>query len=136
MPFTYNLARFIPFRDLAACERVRAIRREDLTKHPNPAFHIRIMDEATPFYFEFALDIVRRIRQAADEGRRFVGIFPVGPMPQYAFAARLINDLNLSLRHVHTFNMDEYADQDGNTAPADWPGSFQKAMWDSFFSRI
>ena len=38
-------------------------------------------------------------------------------MPQYAIAARMINALRISLAHVHTFNMDEYADEDGNTAP-------------------
>jgi glucosamine-6-phosphate deaminase len=32
--------------------------------------------------------------------------------------------------------MDEYADEDGNTAPPTWPGSFQKAMWENFFGRI
>jgi glucosamine-6-phosphate deaminase len=32
--------------------------------------------------------------------------------------------------------MDEYADQDGRTAPASWPGSFARAMWERFFSRI
>lgn len=136
MAFHYELARFIPFRDLEACERVRAIRRADLTRHPNPEFHIRLADDPAQFYFDFALDIVNSIRQAADENRAFVGIFPVGPMPQYAFAAKLINETNLSLQHVHSFNMDEYADQDGNTAPLDWPGSFQTAMWRSFFSLI
>src|SRR5947209_17400249 len=124
--FEYDFAKFIPFRELAACERVRAITREKLIDHPNPDFRIRIVDDPAQFYFEFALDIVGRIRRAAEEGRRFVGIFPVGPMPQYAFAAKLINAQNISLEHVHTFNMDEYADQDGNTAPADWPGSFKR----------
>src|SRR5690242_3068104 len=94
MPFEYELAKFIPFRDLDACERVRAITRQELTRHPNPDFQIRVMDDPAQFYFEFALDIVRRIRQAAEQGRKFVGIFPVGPMPQYTFAARLINDSN------------------------------------------
>src|SRR5258708_1297596 len=136
MSFNYNLANFIPFRDRAACERVRAIKRSDISRHRNPDFKIRTLDDPAQFYFEFALDIVSRIRLASEEGRQFVGIFPVGPMPQYAFAAKLINDTNLSLKHVHTFNMDEYADHDGNTAPIDWAGSFQKAMWASFFSLI
>jgi glucosamine-6-phosphate deaminase len=48
----------------------------------------------------------------------------------------MINALRIPMHHVHTFNMDEYADQDGVTAPADWPGSFQKAMLESFFLRI
>ena len=136
MSFHYELAKFIPFRDVAACERVRMITRSELTRHPDPDFRIRVLDDPAQFYFEFALDIVSRIRQAAEQGRSFVGIFPVGPMPQYTFAAKLINETSLSLRHIHTFNMDEYADQDGNTAPLDWPGSFQKAMWASFFSQI
>ena len=57
-------------------------------------------------------------------------------MPQYAIAAEMINQLRLPLHHVHSFNMDEYADEDGNTAPLDWPGSFQAAMWANFFGRI
>ncbi|HHV62994.1 MAG TPA: hypothetical protein GXX51_10200 [Firmicutes bacterium] len=136
MGFTYELAKFLPFRDKEVCERVRAIKKEDITKHPNPEFKIRVIEDPNEFYTEFALDIVSRIKEAADAGRRFVGIFPVGPMPQYAIAAKLINKFRISCKHVHTFNMDEYADQDGNTAPADWPGSFQKAMMEQFFMQI
>jgi glucosamine-6-phosphate deaminase len=136
MAFTYDPAKFIPFRDKAACERVRAITKEDITKHPNPDFHIRVIDEPAEFYLAFALDIVTRIRQALEESRRFVGIFPVGPMPQYPIAAQLINQLRIPMHHVHTFNMDEYADQDGNTAPVDWRHSFQRAMLEQFFGKI
>jgi glucosamine-6-phosphate deaminase len=136
MGFTYDLANFITFRDLAECERVRAIKREEIAAHPNPEFKIRVVDDLGVFYAAFATDIVSRIKSALEEGRRFVGIFPVGPMPQYAIAARMINALGIPMNHVHTFNMDEYADQDGNTAPADWPGSFQQAMLDSFFLKI
>jgi glucosamine-6-phosphate deaminase len=136
MGFSYNLADFIAFRDLAECERVRAIKREEITKHSNPDFKIRLIEDLGEFYAAFATDIVSRIQQSLDEDRPFVGIFPVGPMPQYAIAARMINALGIPMHHVHTFNMDEYADQDGNTAPADWPGSFQQAMMDSFFLKI
>jgi glucosamine-6-phosphate deaminase len=136
MTFTYNLADFIDFKDAAACERVRRIRREDIAKHPNPDFKIEVVDDRGQFYAAFATDIVVRIKRALDEGRRFVGIFPVGPMPQYAIAARMINELRLPMHHVHTFNMDEYADQDGNTAPVEWEGSFQRAMFQSFFNLI
>ena len=136
MSFTYDLAKFISFRDLAECERVRAIKREDITEHPNPDFKISVIDDVSEFYGAFAADIVTRISTALNESRDFVGIFPVGPMPQYAIAARMINGLRIPMHHVHTFNMDEYADQDGNTSPADWPGSFQTAMMENFFLRI
>jgi glucosamine-6-phosphate deaminase len=134
--FRYDLATFIPFRDLDACAKARAIPREQITKHPNPEFKIRIIDTPAEFYYEFARDIVSRIERARSEGRKFVGIFPVGPMPQYPIAARMINEMKLPLDHVHTFNMDEYADQDGNTAPTDWGGSFQRAMIEEFFLKI
>ncbi|MFH1964899.1 MAG: hypothetical protein ABIJ42_05090 [Acidobacteriota bacterium] len=134
--FSPALAEFIPFRDKEACARVRAIKKDDICKHPNPEFRIRVIEDPADLSFEFAMDIVNRIRSARDEGRKFVGIFPVGPMPQYKFAARLINDLKLSCDHVHTFNMDEYADENGNPAPPEWEGSFQTAMMENFFLRI
>ena len=134
--FTYDLARFISFRDRAACDRVRRIRRSELATHPNPEFQIRIVDEPAEFYGSFAEDIVGRIRAARDNQQRFVAIVPVGPMPQYALAARMINEERLSLAHVHTFNMDEYANEEGVTAPASWAGSFQRAMLERFFALV
>ncbi len=136
MTFDYELAKFIPFRDVEACRRVRAIKREDITKHPNKDFKIRVIDDEGEFYHAIAIDLVERIQRARDEGRTFVGILPVGPMPQYGIAAAMINERELPLDHFHGFNMDEYADQDGNTAPADWEGSFQRAMMVGFYSKV
>ncbi len=136
MEFDYGLARFISFRDRDACERVRRIGRAELTEHSNPDFQIRIVDDPAEFYRRFADDLVGRIRAARDEERPFVAILPVGPMPQYELAARTINAERLSLAHVHTFNMDEYANEDGVTAPATWPGSFKRAMLERFFGLI
>ena len=136
MSFEYGLSPFIAFRDREACERVRAIPRAELAEHPNPEFRIALVDEAEDFYTRFAADFVGRLRQAAEEDRPFVAILPVGPMPQYEIAARMINHEQLSLRHLHTFNMDEYANDEGVTAPLSWPGSFQRAMLDGFFGLI
>ena len=134
--FSYGLARFVSFRDEAACERVRAIPRAEIDRHPNPEFRISVVDDHADFYRAFAEDLVGRIRAARDEGRQFVAILPVGPMPQYEIAVRTINAERISLSHVHTFNMDEYASEDGVTAPPTWPGSFQRAMWERFFELI
>jgi glucosamine-6-phosphate deaminase len=118
------------------CERVRAITRAEITNHPNPDFHIEVIDDAAAFYRAFAEDLVGRIRTARDEGRKFVVILPTGPIPQYDVAAEMINKERLSLAHVHTFAMDEYADEDGETAPASWAGSFQSTMWRHFYGAI
>ncbi len=134
--FEYGLSRFIDFRDEAECERVRGIPRAELTRHPNPDFHVRVVDDPRQFYGAFAEDLVGRVREAREDGRDFVAILPVGPMPQYELAARLINEERLSLARVHTFNMDEYANEDGVTAPPSWPGSFQRAMLERFFALV
>lgn len=136
MSFDYSLSGFIPYRDSEVYARVRAIKRNEITNHSNPDFRISVIGDRSEFYGAFAADIVYRIKLALDEGRDYVGIFPVGPMPQYAIAAVLINKLRIPMHHVHSFNMDEYADQDGNTAPLSWEGSFQKAMWANFFGKI
>jgi glucosamine-6-phosphate deaminase len=115
---------------------VRRITKSEISRHHNPHFCIRIIENASSFYFEFGMDLVRRIQQTLEAGREFVGILPVGPTPQYEIASRMINELKISCRHVHTFNMDEYADEQGNSAPIDWPGSFQKAMMENFFGKI
>lgn len=136
MAFTYDLADFIPFRDRDALDHVRAIGRAAIANHPNSDFEIRVIDAKDQFYAAFALDIVRRIHEAREASRPFVAIVPVGPMPQYALAADMINALGMSLAHVHLFFMDEYADQDGNSAPVSWPGSFQAAALRHFLGRI
>jgi len=134
--FEYDLARFIDFRDVVECDRVRRIPRTELTQHVNPDFRIAVADDPAEFYRSFAADLVDRIRAARDDGRTFVAILPVGPMPQYELAARMINAERIALDHVHTFNMDEYANEDGVTAPISWAGSFQRAMRERFFALV
>lgn len=134
--FRYNLANFITFRDYDECRRVAAISKSEICNHPNPDFKIRVIEEAQDFYHQFALDLVTRIVKARDENRQFVAILPVGPMPQYKFAAEIINALRISMDHVHIFNMDEYANEDGVTAPFEWDASFQKAMDQNFYGLI
>lgn len=136
MSFSYQLARFLSFRDEAACAQARAITRSQITKHRNPKFRIEVIDEKIHFYSRFATDIVSRIRQAADEGRKCVLILPVGPVPQYVIAADIINRLGIDCRHLISFNMDEYANERGETAPGDWEGSFATSMRRSFFQRL
>lgn len=133
--FKYDMAEFLPFRDMEVCERVRRIKKEDICKHPNSNFRIRIIENSDAFAFSYILNIVSGIKRSLDDGRQHVIILPA-PNPNYALAAQMINELRISCKHVHTFNMDEYADQDGNTAPRNWKGGFQYWMFHDFFDRI
>lgn len=139
MAFMPKLSAFIDFQDEKECARVRAIKRSQITKTQpwaHKGFKIHVIQGTEEFYAAFAMDIVKRIVAARDEKRDCVLILPVGPVPQYAIAARVINDLKIDCSHLVTFNMDEYADEAGQTAPAEWEGSFATAMWANFFGRL
>jgi glucosamine-6-phosphate deaminase len=132
--FEYQLARWLPFQDQEACKRARAIKKEDITRHPNPDFKIQIVKDQD-FAFRLMVDIFSRIKQAADEGQTLVLIVPQ-PEPLYAWVAHLINKFRVNCGHLVTFDMDEYADQDGNIAPETWPNSFLFNMKKNFYAKI
>jgi glucosamine-6-phosphate deaminase len=132
--FSYRPASFIPFQDLKAVERVRRIKKADLTKHPNPEFRIKIVPDADVEFLWIA-DMFNRIRAAAAANKPVVMIMP-NPWPSYAKVAHLINLAKLSCRHLHTFNMDEYADENGNIAPETWRFGFGYAFKKYFWSSI
>lgn len=136
MSFNFNLAEFITFKDKEACDRVRKIKKEEITKHKNEDLNIQIIEDEQEFYSAFAIDIVSRMKNALDNNEDFVAILPVGPVPQFTIAAEMINKFKIPMHHVHTFNMDEYANEDGITAPPSWAGSFKKAMMKNFFNKI
>jgi len=132
--FKYEPSKHVPFRDQAVLERVRAIRTEDLTKHPNPDYRIRILDDGDVTW-NFVTDMLGRIKQSADERKPIVMIIPQ-PWPLYANVAQLINRLNIDCSRLYTFNMDEYANEDGVIAPETWQRGFGYALKKFFYSQI
>ena len=136
MDFDFELSSCIPFRDKDVCARVRNITKSDIVRHGNPAFEIRVIEDPGELYLQFALDLLSRLQETQAAGRRLIAILPVGPLAQYEIAARMINAFRISCAHLHGFLMDEYADQDGNTAPVGWEGSFQSIFMRLFVSRI
>lgn len=49
------------------------------------------------------------------------------PWPGYAKLARMLNRARVDCRKLHTFNMDEYASDDGRIAPETWAFGFMHA---------
>ncbi len=132
--FRYEPSQYVPFRDVEAIKRCRAIKREDIDKHPNPQFKIRVVKDAdVPFIF--LADMVGRITRAADEGRPLVMILP-NPVPLYRQVARVLNNLRQDCRHLHLFAMDEYANEKGEIAPDTWEFGFGHAMKKNFVASL
>lgn len=134
MPFDFEPAAWIPFRDRAEIARVQAIGRDEYTRHANPDFRITVLpdDQMGP---RFVADMVGEIVRAREEGRRCVIIAP-NPNPAYRLVARTLNVLRLDCKHVTTFNMDEWADEDGNVADESYPQSFIRATKKFWLSEL
>ena len=132
--FKYNISQWAPFQDKEVCEKVRNIKKADITKHKNPDFRIRVIKDSD-FAFMRIWDIFSRIKKASDEGEKLVLILPQ-PHPQYIKVAYLINKFKVSCKNLYTFNMDEWADQDGNIAPETYPNGFLYAMKNNFYYRL
>lgn len=132
--FTFSPSASIPFRDMDVIRRVRQIRREDLAQHPNPEFKIQIVPDADVEFLWLA-DMFHRIKTAGDAGERLVMITP-NPWPSYAKIAYLINKFRVDCRNLWTFNMDEYANEHGQTPPESWEFGFMHAFKKYFWSQI
>ena len=132
--FTYEPAPFIPFRDRAVIERVRRIKRRDITKHWNPKFKITVHPDAD-IEFLWITDMFHRIQTAMDAGKPLVMITP-NPWSRYSRLAYLINKFRVNCRRLYTFNMDEYANEKSEIAPETWEFGFMHAFKKYFWSNI
>ena len=132
--FDYSPSHWVPFRDKIVLEKVRKIKREDIEKHPNPEFKIKVVKD-DEVEFIFVADMFFRIKKATDEGKRAVLILP-NPNHGYIKLAHLINKFRVNCKHLYTFNMDEYADEDGNIAPESYPQGFLRSMKNYFYKNI
>ncbi len=132
--FVFAPSRALPFHDARVCERVRRIPARSITRHRNPDLRIKVIPDAD-FAFAMVMDMFRTIKEAAEESRKLVLITPQ-PQPLYRWVAALINSHRVDCSGLHTFNMDEYADEEGNIAPETWHNSFLYAMKHNFYAHI
>ena len=113
---------------------------EDLLGLSRPGFAVRFYDTLEEFYLAEALEYVTAWRQAT-EGDPVGVCGPIGPTEQLPLVARLVNELELDLRHAHFWAMDEWVIDDPQTGrpvavPAAHPLSFEKADRELCFDRI
>lgn len=132
--FEFAPSEWVPFRNKEEIERVAKIKREDLVKHSNPEFKIKIVPDSD-ISMIWAIDMFSRIKNASDTGQQLVMILP-NPASTYRHLAMLINSFQVDCRNLHLFAMDEYADENGNIAPATWEFSFTYAMMKYLYCEI
>ena len=108
----------------------------DLRQLSRPGFNVVFYDTLEDFYLAEALEYLHAWRQATADNP--VGICgPVGPTEQLPLVARLVNELQLSLKHAHFWGMDEWYDEaTQREVPSIHPLSFEQADRELCFDRI
>jgi len=111
-----------------------ALTAKDLLQLSRPGFAVKFYDTLEEFYLAEALEYVNAWRQAtADRPAGICG--PIGPTEQLPLVARIVNDLDLPLRHAHFWGMDEWV-LDGRPVGEDHPLSFARTDKEMCFNRI
>ena len=91
-------------------------------------------DSLVEFEVKMGHEIASRVKKANAEGKKLAFILPVGPMGMYKWAVFFLKEWKESCKNVWCFNMDEWADAEGNTITGE--SSFQSAMEKAFYEPL
>jgi len=106
----------------------------DLEQLSRPGFEVKMYDSLAELFVAEAMEYITSWQQSTPDNP--VGLCgPIGPTEQLPLVARLVNDLNLSLKDAHFWGMDEWF-LDGRAAPAEHPLSFARADRELCFDLI
>ncbi len=131
--FTFKPAPWVPYQNKEVLDRCRKLTRADMEKHANPDFRIKIVESPSLLWLG---DMVLRMRESDEQDKKLVMIMPNPAPVMYAAVAELVNRFKINCRNVHTFNMDEWADQDGNIAPESYCAGFNHSFMKYFYGQI
>lgn len=125
--------------DLAKIDRLASGGPADLIRREswwNSRFELVSCASFADFDTFMGHEIALTIQQARQAGRALVLILPVGPMGMYRWTVYFLKEWEVDCSHVHGFNMDEWADAEGNTLPPDNRGAFQFAMEQAWYGPL
>lgn len=120
--------------DAEIIDRAARLTPEEMRKLSRPGFRVEFYDTLEDFYLAEALEYITAWRESTPDNP--VGICgPIGPTEQLPLVARLVNELNLSVKSAHFWGMDEWF-LDGKEMPVTHPLSFERADREMCFNRI
>lgn len=120
--------------DTAIVNEAAKLTPKDLLQLSRPGFNVVIYDTLEDFYLSEALEYITAWKQSTPDNP--VGICgPIGPTEQLPLVARIVNELNISLKSAHFWGMDEWY-IDGAEVSSDHPLSFEKADRTLCFDKI
>ena len=91
-------------------------------------------ENLSEFDVKMGHEIANEIKKANERKEKIAFILPVGPMGMYKWAVYFLKEWNICCKNVWCFNMDEWADAEGNTIVGE--ASFQRAMEKAFYEPL
>ena len=112
--FDFSPPAWLPTQDKNVLEYCRNIKREEMEITNENGYSIRVVPHPSS---AVTLELFNWIWRSDVENKKTVIVFPNSWRNVYSAAVNMCNRYNVSGRNIHTFCMDEWADEDGNVAP-------------------
>lgn len=97
---------------------------------------IDLFEDKESTFLAMANEMVETILKNNKENKRTLFICPLGPIGQYKYFVKRVNEERISLHKVTFINMDEYLEDDKNLISEDHPLSFHRIMNELCYSKI
>lgn len=94
---------------------------------------VRVLGDQGSIARDMAERMFNEIVAGEQSGRGVTMIVPVGPVDQFPFLARMLNEQKVSFRRAVIINMDEYLTEDDRWIPMEHPLSFRSYMERAFY---
>ncbi|MBW2938081.1 hypothetical protein KXJ69_08180 [Aureisphaera sp. CAU 1614] len=104
--------------------------------HWNKNFTPEALDNLVDLEYHMGAEIANEIIRAKEHDQKLAIILPVGPMGMYKHVVDILKETQISCEHVHTFNMDEWSNQQGDTMDTSQDGAFELAMNKALFEPL
>src|SRR5690554_2981773 len=102
----------------------------------NPKIPLITMGNNDEVFQSIAEEMVEEIQRKNELNERTVFIVPVGPVGQYPYFVKLVNENKISLKNVWFINMDEYLTNDKQWIDIENKLSFRRFMEKEVYSKI
>ena len=122
---------FVKIDECCAHKPSEVLDRQDFWNKDFSPVMCQSLDE---FNVKMGHEIANEIKKANERGEKIAFILPVGPMGMYKWAVYFLKEWNVSCKNVWCFNMDEWADAEGNTITGE--AYFQSAMENAFYNPL
>ncbi len=104
--------------------------------HWNKDFTPEALDSLVDLEYHMGAEIANEIIRAKEHNQKLAIILPVGPMGMYKHVVDILKETQVTCDHVHTFNMDEWSNKNGDTMDTTQDGAFELAMSTALFDPL